>query len=150
MRTLIGLLLFTFLTTNMVFSNDSIVGHWRTIDDQTGEVKAIVELSSIDGKLNGTIIKLFNKDPNYNPNCDQCKDHLKGEKIIGMQIIYELDQINGKWHGKKGVLDPGNGKYYDCKIWINEQNPDELHIRGYFFFFLYRTQTWHREKTNRL
>jgi len=127
------------------FASEEPVGKWKTIDDVTGEVKSIVEIVNQDGKLFGTIIQLFNKDPNYNPLCQQCKDHLKGEKIIGMQIIYGLELRENRWCGKKGILDPDNGKYYDVKIWLDPENHDRLIVRGYFSF-LFRTQVWLREK----
>ena len=38
------------------------------------------------------------------------------------------------------ILDPKNGKVYDCKLWIEES---KLMVRGYIAFF-FRTQTWHR------
>ena len=40
------------------------------------------------------------------------------------------------------ILDPDNGKTYDCKIW---REGDKLQVRGYIAFF-FRTQTWHRVK----
>jgi uncharacterized protein (DUF2147 family) len=135
------LFIFALVTANAA----EIVGKWKTIDDGTGEVKSIVEITKKDGKLYGKIIKLFDKDPNYDPICDMCKDHLKNQKIIGMQIINGLTEKEGKWVGDKGILDPDNGKYYNTKIWVDEKNPSKLNVRGYIAF-LYRTQTWLREK----
>lgn len=139
-------LVFLFATPYISIADTPVVGQWRTVDDVTGEVKAIVEITESDGELSGVIKKLFNKDPFYDPLCDQCKDELNGEKIIGMQIINDLGFQEGKWHGKKGILDPENGRYYNCKIWIDKDDPDILHVRGYFLICFYRTQTWYREK----
>lgn len=124
---------------------EDVTGKWRTIDDTTGEIKSIVEITQVDGKLYGHVVKLFNKDPKYDPVCDQCKDHLKGTKIIGMQIINGLTFTNGRWTGDRGILDPDNGKYYNVKIWTDPDSPEKLHVRGYFSF-LYRTQIWIREE----
>lgn len=125
-------------------AGDHVVGKWKTIDDGTGEVKSIVDITMKDGKLYGTIVQLFNEDPNYDPICKECSDHLNGQKIIGMQIINNLVLDDGKWEGNNGILDPDNGKYYDCKIWLSDEDPNRLNVRGYIAFF-YRTQTWHRE-----
>ncbi len=122
-----------------------ITGKWKTIDDATEKAKSTVEISLKDGKLYGHVVGFFNEDPNYDPICDECKDHLKDKKIKGMQIVNGLQLKDGKWAGDKGILDPDNGKYYDVKIWVDEKNPDILHVRGYIAF-LYRTQTWHRVK----
>nr|MDA3927332.1 DUF2147 domain-containing protein [Prolixibacteraceae bacterium] len=128
-----------------VKAKSNIVGQWRTVDDGTGEVKSIVDIAIIDGKLFGTVIKLFNENPDYDPICEKCNDHLNGEKIIGLQIINSLTLDNGKWKGNDGILDPDNGKYYNCKMWVDKEDPDRLIVRGYIAF-LYRTQTWYREK----
>lgn len=143
-RTFLLILLAVFALVTAKAGGD-IVGKWKTIDDVTDEVKSIVEISKVDGKLYGTIIKLFNEDPNYDPICDECRDHLKNKKIIGMQIINNLVFDDGKWKGDDGILDPDNGKYYNCRIWVDEDDPNLLNVRGYITF-LYRTQTWHREK----
>jgi len=111
----------------------------------TGEVKSIVEITKTNGKVYGTIVKLFNKDPNYDPVCEECSDHLKGKKIIGMQIISGLTNESNIWKGNNGILDPDNGKYYNVRIWLDQEDPDRLNVRGYIAF-LYRTQTWYREK----
>lgn len=141
--TFLFLLLFVF-TLTAVHAAD-IVGRWKTIDDKTGEAKSVVEITLKDGKLYGTIVKLINPDPNYDPVCTECKDHLKGKKMLGMQIINGLKKEDGKWVGDRGILDPDNGKYYDVKIWVDETNPSKLNVRGYIAF-LFRTQTWYREK----
>jgi uncharacterized protein (DUF2147 family) len=139
------ILLLAVFAIGSVKAGGDIVGKWRTIDDNTGEIKSIVEISEKDGKLYGTVVSLINKDPNYDPICNECKDHLKEQKIKGMQIINGLTLEEGKWTGEKGILDPDNGKYYTCKLWIDEKNSDQLNVRGYISF-LYRTQTWFREK----
>jgi uncharacterized protein (DUF2147 family) len=132
-------------TTGITSAKNDITGKWKTIDDISGEVKAIVEITRKDGKVYGKIIKLFNKDPNYDPVCVKCKDYLKNKKIIGMQIINGLSDDNHVWKGKKGILNPENGKNYNVSLWLDEHNSDKLIVRGYISFF-YRTQTWYREK----
>jgi len=125
-----------------------VVDKWKSIDDKTGEVKSIIEIFKKGDKLNGKIIKLFNEDPNYDPVCDECKDHLKGKKIIGMQIINNLSEKKGVWKGKKGILDPDNGKYYDVKVWVDKKDKNKLNVRGSIpgMPMLGRVQTWVRMK----
>lgn len=145
MKKRVLIILLSFFALGSIRANNNIVGQWRTVDDGTGEVKSIVDIAIFDGKLSGTVIKLFNENPDYDPTCGKCKDHLNGKKIIGLQIINSLTLDDGKWEGNDGILDPDNGKYYNCKIWVDKDNPDRLIVRGYIAF-LYRTQTWHREK----
>ena len=127
-------------------SGKSVVGKWKTIDDDTNKAKSIVELKIIDGKLYGKIIKLFRAaDEEQDPLCDKCEGKLHNKKIIGMQIINGLELDDGEWEGDDGILDPSKGTLYDCKLWLDEENADILNVRGYITF-LYRTQTWHRVK----
>ena len=53
-----------------------------------------------------------------------------------------LEKDDDEW-GDGEILDPNNGKIYDCKIWL--EGNDILKVRGYVGFF-YRTQTWKRKK----
>jgi uncharacterized protein (DUF2147 family) len=124
----------------------TVVGKWKTIDDETNKAKSIVELSIKNGKLYGKIIKLFRaKGEEQDPLCDKCEGKLHNKKIIGMQIINGLTKDGNEWVGDDGILDPNNGTLYDCKIWVDEDNPNKLNVRGYIYF-VYRTQTWHRVK----
>ncbi|MCF8361074.1 MAG: DUF2147 domain-containing protein [Prolixibacteraceae bacterium] len=144
MKKTITLLIISLFVFSFSMAQNSVTGKWRTIDDDTGEVKSIVEITKKDGKLYGEIVQLFNEDPNYDPLCTECKGKLKNKKIIGMQIINGLKKEDGEWVGDDGILDPDNGKFYDVKIWVDEDDPKKLNVRGYIAF-LYRTQTWVRE-----
>jgi uncharacterized protein (DUF2147 family) len=142
MNKIIFFLFFSFfLFSASVNANESsIFGKWKTVDDDSGKVKSIVELYEDSGKLYGRILKLFpepGKDPD--PVCDLCPGDRKDQKIIGMVIIDGLTRDGNKWSDGE-VLDPNNGKLYDCKIWLEGE---KLKIRGYLLFF-FRTQTWYR------
>jgi uncharacterized protein (DUF2147 family) len=54
-----------------------------------------------------------------------------------------------EWDGSEWedgtICDPENGKIYTCSIWLDEENKDRLHVRGYVGPF-FRTQTWIRVK----
>jgi uncharacterized protein (DUF2147 family) len=130
-----------FLTSSLLVSNSfaqSIVGKWKTIDDETGKEKSIVEIFIEDGKAYGKIIKLFRTpDEDQDPICDVCTDHRKDKKIIGMTIITDMVMDDDEWDDGE-ILDPNNGKVYDCKLWVEDGT---LQVRGYIAFF-FRTQTW--------
>lgn len=136
---LILLLLVGFYHTN---NAQSILGKWKTIDDETGEAKSIVEIYEKNGIVYGKIVKLFRKpgeDPD--PICDKCpkEDARYGKKVIGMEILRDMKKSGSEYIGGT-VLKPDEGKIYKCKIWLEGQ---ELKVRGYWGF-LYRTQTWLR------
>jgi len=139
-----GLITLMILASATIPTNKDVTGTWKTIDDDTGKPKSIVKLYKKDGKLYGKIIKLFrgpNEDPN--PVCDKCEGANHNKPIIGMQIVNGLVYDDGEWEGDDGILDPKNGKLYDCKIWLDEDDPNILNVRGYIGW-IFRTQTWHR------
>jgi uncharacterized protein (DUF2147 family) len=121
------------------FAQSGVEGRWKTIDDETGKMKSIVEISVVNGKLTGKIIEL---KPGEDPNklCTACTDYRKGKKLVGMEIISGLTKDDEEWSGDDGIMDPENGKLYDCTLWVEE---GKLQVRGYIGFF-FRTQTWVR------
>ncbi len=138
---------FTILVIcSSVLSAQSITGLWKTIDDQTGETKAEVDISIKNGKLYGKIVKLYaKKGVGSNPICIECPGNRKGKRVVGMTIITALEKDGDEWEADDAILDPESGKIYDCKIWLDEDNKDLLNVRGYIGF-LFRTQTWQRVK----
>lgn len=131
---LITLLLFIFS-----INAQSIVGKWKTIDDETGKEKSVVEIYKKDNKYYGKVISIV--DPKKrDKNCVKCTDFRKDKPVIGMEIIKDLEQDGDEFENGT-ILDPKNGKVYDCKIWLKDKNT--LNVRGYIAFF-FRTQEWIR------
>jgi uncharacterized protein (DUF2147 family) len=80
-------------------------------------------------------VKLLQDPPDQ--LCDKCKGDKRDKPVLGMEIIAGLAKKGSAYSGGK-ILDPENGKTYDCKIW---REGDALKVRGYVAFF-FRTQTW--------
>lgn len=118
----------------------TIVGKWKTIDDETNKPKSIVEIYEKGGKYYGKVTKLFRSpDEEQDPVCNECdpEDNRYKKKVIGMEILRDLKK-DGDEYSEGNILDPNNGKIYKCKIWMEGKN---LMLRGYIGPF-YRTQTW--------
>jgi uncharacterized protein (DUF2147 family) len=122
----------------------SIVGKWRTIDDETGKPKSVVEITEKNGKYYGKVIRLF-RDANeeQDPVCNECPtdDDRYKKKIIGMEILRNLIKDEDEY-SEGTIIDPNNGKIYRCKVWLDGDN---LKLRGYLGPF-FRTQTWQPER----
>ena len=84
-KTIVFAAIIAFVTTGL--SAQSIVGKWKTIDDNTGKERSVVEIYEKDGRFFGKIIQLF-REPGEDPDpvCDECKGAKKNKKIIGMEI----------------------------------------------------------------
>ncbi len=141
MRTL--LLLLGTLCFAEAHTQSGIFGRWVTIDDNTGKKRSVVEITERGGKAYGTIVQLY-REPGEeaDPICDECDpaDDRHDKKVIGMEFIRGMVRDDDEWDDGT-ILDPENGKVYDCKLWVED---GKLMVRGYVAFF-YRTQTWVRE-----
>lgn len=138
------LMLLLILPLGLVADNLSPLGKWKTIDDETGKEKPIIKVWEKDGEIFGTIESLFlEPDEDPNPLCEECKDDLYNQPIIGMTILKNLKQDGNEWNGGT-ILDPNNGKTYKCKIEVVETGT-KLKVRGFIgFSLLGRTQYWLR------
>ncbi|GGB68482.1 hypothetical protein GCM10007424_05640 [Flavobacterium suaedae] len=118
-----------------------VVGQWKTIDDETGEAKSIVEIYEKDGKIYGKVVKILNP-AKKDAKCTECKGSDKNKPILGMVIIKGLEKDDDEYTDGK-ILDPNNGKLYSCTIKLDGK--DKLEVRGYIgFSFIGRSQTWTR------
>lgn len=134
---LISLLFFGVSVSNA----QSVFGKWKTVDDETGKTKSIVEIYESNGKVFGKVKQLLEKG-REDAVCIKCEGDLKNKPVVGMNVVLGLKQDGEEYTGGK-LFDPEKGKFYKGKIWLNPENPNQLMVRGYIAF-LYRTQTWLR------
>lgn len=124
----------------------SPVGTWRTIDDETKTERSIVEVSLVNGELQGRVVKIFFRpDEPPNPVCEKCEGERKDKPVIGMTFLWGLKADSATdWVGG-AILDPKNGKIYNAKLSLTEGGK-ELRVRGYIGTpILGRSQVWQRE-----
>lgn len=140
----LGAALALCLSTSLWAADMSPLGLWRTVDDNTNEIRAEIQIVEKDGVLSGTIIKSFKKDSTESDVCDDCKDDRKGKPIIGLEIIRGVKKEPGEllWAGGGKILDPENGKEYTVRM-VPQEEGKKLRVRGYIGPF-YRTQVWLR------
>ena len=117
----------------------SPAGTWTTIDDKTGQKRAVVNITISGGTLSGTIVKVY-PQPGDTGMCHNCPGAFKGKKVQGLRFVWGLkDKGNGVWDGGS-ILDPKTGKIYRAKMTLEG---NKLYVRGYVgVSMLGRTQTW--------
>lgn len=121
----------------------SPAGLWKTIDDNTGKPRSLVRINEANGVVTAVVEKGLLETDTGDKICDKCKDDRKGQRIIGMEIIRDMKQ-HGKRYDGGTILDPENGKTYQCILKLNETG-DELEVRGFIGISLIgRSQIWHR------
>ena len=139
-RIIILIFLFVVCSVAHTLAQD-IEGIWFGTNDKSSKAVSLVRIYIEEGKLYGNIVKLLDeKEAEDNPLCTKCTGELKNQPISKIRIIHGLDNKNGIWYGKKGILDPYKGKFHNVKIWVEN---GELKVRGYKGIF-FRTLTWKR------
>ncbi|MFV8373104.1 DUF2147 domain-containing protein [Flavobacterium sp. LB2P74] len=132
-----------FISIVFYSQNHTVIGKWRTIDDQSGKAKAIVEIYERSGKIYGKIIDIFDAEKKKNL-CVHCPGDEKNKPVLGLVVIKGLTK-NGNEYNSGKILDPTSGKLYKCFLTL--EGNDKLKVRGYIGVPLFgRTQTWIRVK----
>ncbi len=130
-----------------VRAQNSPIGLWKTVDDETGKVKSAVRVSEKEGVLTGVIEKILDPEAPQDGVCDKCSDDRKNKPKLGLTIIrhakLEGQNMEGPWTGGE-ILDPNNGKTYKLKLTVIEAGK-KMEVRGYIGApILGRTQVWQR------
>jgi uncharacterized protein (DUF2147 family) len=132
------------LAASTVWAQETAVGVWKTIDDETGNPKSLVRISESNGELRGRIERLFrDADEEQNPKCEKCDGMLKNQPIVGMTIITGMKKDGDEYSGGQ-ILDPASGKVYKSRMSLSDGGR-KLDVRGYIGVPMFgRTQTWLR------
>jgi uncharacterized protein (DUF2147 family) len=133
-------LLLLLLALGRVVSAQGINGTWKSVDDETGEAKSHIEIYDSGSGTYGKIAKVLRA--NAPENCEKCPGERKNKPLLGMVVLVNMQRKDGMLQGGD-ILDPEKGKWYKCKMWLKEGDPNTLVVRGYLGPF-YRTQYWSR------
>jgi len=147
MKQLFRLALFAGLllgSATVYAANDTPVGTWKTIDDQTGKPKSIVEITEQNGELQGKVVKVLQSDQGPHPICSECDGERKNQPVEGMVILWGVTRDENEWDGGK-ILNPKDGKIYKVNLQMLDGGA-KLRVHGYIgFSLLGKTQVWERQ-----
>jgi len=125
-------------------ASNSPVGTWKTIDDKTHQPKSIVQITEVNGELQGKVLQVLQSDEGPHPLCKECDGERKDKPVEGMVIMWGVKPDGDEWDGGK-ILDPKTGKIYKVKLQPSEDG-SKLTVRGYIgFSLLGRSQEWQRQ-----
>ena len=142
---------FAFVALSSVLATSAFAAdlnntQWRTVDDETGKAKALVEFSkSSNGTYTATIKKLL--DPKAKTAvCTECSGSQKNKPMEGLDIVQNLKLDKGNKYTGGTILDPKSGKTYKMNAEM-ASNGKTLKVRGFIgVAALGRNQTWYRVK----
>ena len=135
--------LFCLLMPLQALAHDSadIAGVWRSIDDQTGQPAALVQIDASHGVYSGKVVRVL--DPKAPPLCAACPGERHNQPILGMTILTGLKRVGDGFSGGE-VLDPDSGMTYRAQARLVDAGA-RLAVRGYFGLSLFgRSQLWER------
>ena len=130
-----------FLFLSLFIQTPDFEGNWVTIDDETGVEKSIIKLYIENDTLYGRIETLLLAE-DQGQLCTNCTGSELNQPIEGLIILKGLTRDGEQWTGGT-ILDPANGKEYQCTLTL--EGDSELNVRGFIgFSFIGRTQRWKR------
>lgn len=136
----VNFLILFLITINYSITAQSITGKWYSFD-RFKQKETIVEVYKIKNKFFAKIVAILQKE-DIGKVCDKCTGKNKNKLIEGMIVMEDLIKDGDEWNGGK-ILDPVNGKYYQCYLTLEDHN--KLKVRGYIGFSLFgRTQYFKR------
>jgi uncharacterized protein (DUF2147 family) len=132
-------------------ANDTPVGTWQQVDDATGKVTSIIQITDNGGELQAKVLKVMNMTPEQiardgeHPRCTRCDGERRDQPVEGMTVMWGVHQDDDVWDGGH-ILDPKNGKVYKVKLTLKDGGA-KLDVHGYIgFSLLGRSQTWVRQE----
>jgi uncharacterized protein (DUF2147 family) len=137
-----GIVIFFSILSPVKAQINTILGEWKTIDDNTGEMRALVRIyKATNGLYYGKIEKMYKY---ADAVCDLCKGNEKGMPVLGMIIIRDM-KAEGNELKDGHLLDPESGKKYYGTISVDAKS-GKLKLRGSLdkFGVLGRNQYWVR------
>lgn len=117
-----------------------IFGKWEVTNDE-GKINSIIEIYQNGDEVVGEVIRIM-KEEDRDKRCENCDGELKNEPIEGLKVIHGFEKDGDEYTGGT-LIDPKSGKEYKGKIWLDEDDPNKLKVRGYMAFF-FKTKTWNR------
>lgn len=136
---ILALTLFSWLFIPQLQAQD-IFGKWEVTNDE-GKVNSIIEIYENGDEIVGEVVRIM-KEEDRDRRCENCEGALKNKPIEGLKVIHGFVKDGDEYTGGT-LIDPKSGKEYKGKIWLDEDDPNKLMVRGYLAFF-YKTKTWSR------
>lgn len=142
-RTLMSMTLLPFAA---MAQQASPAGLWKSVDDASGEPRALIRIVQTNGALQGRIERVIpGPTESANPVCEKCQGADKGAPVVGLTILSGF-KLEGDAYTGGTILDPENGKTYRSTMQLQD-NGRTLKVRGYIGVPAFgRTQTWTREE----
>lgn len=120
-------------------AQQSPVGKWKTMDDETGKAMTVVEVYEAK---NGTLAAKIVENIAAPPTCSKCSGANKNKPILGMNVLWNLKNKGGQWGDGNGFK-PSTGDNFRAKSVKVIDGGRKLEVTGCKAIFC-KTATWVR------
>ena len=136
--------IFLLIAFSSTMNAQTIFGNWLSKNKDTGAIDSVIKVYKKDGKVVAKIIEI--KDTSrQDAVCELCEGRNKNKPILGLIILTGIEKQDDEWSGGT-ILDPRNGKVYQC--YIKLVKPNKLKLRGYIGISLFgKTAYWERAES---
>lgn len=123
-----------------------LAGLWLEYNDDSGSVEAYIRIEKLsDNSYEGRIEKIL---PNTAANsaliCTNCPGSLRNHPLLGLRILSGMKRKDQLIFEGGEVLDPDDGKVYQCRIRLSEDGKS-IEVTGYHgFSWIGQSETWLR------
>lgn len=145
LKAIVIALIFSLFTLTGLAADNAITGYWKVFDAKSQQVLAIVQIYPAGNVIEGRVVKIMpvlGQKPT--DVCQKCKGAMHNKPIMGMRIVWGMEQVAPNTWGKGRVLDTKSGGLYKGTMTLID-NGNRLKLRGYIGVpILGRTETWIR------
>jgi len=136
-------------------AQDQVEGYWKSIDEKTGKVTAAWKIYQKDSLLYGEIVTVPGQaDSTLATACTgtyrnfPIQGKLNERTVVNTPFIFGLKMRKpGQWDSGN-IIDPSDGKFYQCKIIYRpadaKNQAERLEMRGEIGLGIGRSQFWIR------
>lgn len=114
--------------------NQSIVGFWQTLNQNTKKPQGIVAIYEYQGKYYGRLIGSYNAEGKIDDSIYKPVERAPGIRgnphYCGIDFVWSLRPAGSRYKGK--VIDPRKGNVYDAEVW---RRGNDLILRGKVMMF---------------
>ncbi len=118
----------------------SPIGHWRTLDDETGKPMTVTEIYETQ---NGTLAARITENLGLPATCTGCSGKYKNKPFVGIVTLWNLTPTgNGTWGNGNGYK-PSDDRNFKAKSVRLVDGGRKLEVKG-CVAFICKTATWVR------
>ncbi len=129
-------------------SGAELAGLWQEYSDDTGALEALIRIEKLsDNTYAGKIEKILPESAeNPGLTCKNCPGNFRNKPLLGLRILSGLKRQDGQTFSGGEILDPDDGKVYQCEIRLSKDG-NTLEVTGYLSFnWIGHSEIWRKSR----